>query len=103
IFGPVLMTIEALVRWILKHFGMMVGEDQQVLSAREELRGAVDLLHREGDVETVDRDMFGGVLDLRELAVSDVMVHRTNMVMLDADEPAQDIADAVLDASVTRL
>ena len=67
LFGPVLMAIEALVRWLLKLIGMTVGEDQEVLSAREELRGAVDLLHREGDVEKLDRDMFGGVLDLREL------------------------------------
>ena len=44
LFGPVLMAIEALVRWLLKHVGMTVGEDQQVLSAREELRGAVDLI-----------------------------------------------------------
>src|SRR5208282_929499 len=103
IFGPVLMTIEALVRWILKHFGMMVGEDQQVLSAREELRGAVDLLHREGDVETVDRDMFGGVLDLRELAVSDVMVHRTNMITLNADDKPEDVVNTVIASPVTRL
>src|SRR5512143_756763 len=50
LFGPVLMAVEALVRWLLKFVGMTVGEDQQVLSAREELRGAVDLLHRERDV-----------------------------------------------------
>ena len=87
VLGPVLMAIEALVRWLLKHIGMTVGDDQQVLSAREELRGAVDLLHREGDVETLDRDMFGGVLDLRELAVSDVMIHRTSMITLNADDP----------------
>jgi Mg2+/Co2+ transporter CorB len=89
VLGPILMGIEALVRWILRFVGMHVGEDQQVLSAREELRGAVDLFHREGGVEKLDRDMFGGVLDLRELAVSDVMVHRTNMISLDADEPAE--------------
>src|ERR1035441_8151751 len=93
LFGPVLMAIEALVRWLLKQIGMTVGEDQQVLSAREELRGAVDLLPREGDVETVDRDMFGGVLDLRELAVSDVMIHRTNMITLNADDSSQDLVD----------
>ena len=45
LFGPVLMTIEALVRWLLKLVGITVGEDQEVLSAREELRGAVDLMH----------------------------------------------------------
>ena len=89
VFGPVLMAIEALVRWLLKLIGMTVGEDQQVLSAHEELRGAVDLLHREGGVEKLDRDMFGGVLDLRELAVSDVMIHRTNMITLERRRSAR--------------
>jgi Mg2+/Co2+ transporter CorB len=103
VLGPVLMAIEALVRWLLKHIGMTVGDDQQVLSAREELRGAVDLLHREGDVETLDRDMFGGVLDLRELAVSDVMIHRTSMITLNADDPSEDIVNAVIASPVTRL
>ena len=103
LFGPLLMAIEALVRWLLKHVGMTVGEDQQVLSAREELRGAVDLLHREGDVETLDRDMFGGVLDLRDLVVSDVMIHRTNMITLNAADPAEDVVNAVIASPVTRL
>ena len=103
IFGPVLMMVEALVRWLLKHLGMTVGEDQQVLSAREELRGAVDLLHREGDVETLDRDMFGGVLDLRDLVVSDVMIHRTGMITLNADDSSEDLVNAVIASPVTRL
>src|SRR6185312_5829123 len=53
VLGPILMTIEALVRWLLKHVGIVVREDQAVLSAREELRGAVDLFHREGGVEKI--------------------------------------------------
>src|SRR5215475_12082117 len=76
LFGPVLMAIEALVRWLLKHVGMTVGEDQQVLSARE---------------------------DLRELAVSDVMIHRTNMITLNADDSPEDIVNAVIASPVTRL
>jgi Mg2+/Co2+ transporter CorB len=47
--------------------------------------------------------MMGGLLDLRELTVSDVMIHRTKMVMLDADEPPRELIDAVLAAGVTRL
>jgi len=92
-----------LVRWILEHIGMHVRENQGVLSAHEELRGAFDLLHREGGVEASDRDMFGGVLDLRELAVSDVMIHRTNMITLDADNSPEDIVNAVIASPVTRL
>jgi Mg2+/Co2+ transporter CorB len=103
VLGPILMGIEAMVRWLLRHVGIVVGEDQGILSAREELRGAVDLFHREGGVEKLDRDMFGGVLDLRELAVSDVMIHRTNMIMLDADDKAEDLVNAVIASPVTRL
>jgi len=100
---PILKAVEWLVRVILRGVGMPVGKLQSILAPREELRGAVDLLHRAGVVEKLDRDMMGGVLDLRELTVSDVMVHRTKMVMLNADEPPRDIVDAVLAAAVTRL
>ncbi len=103
LLGPVLMAIEALVRWLLKFVGMTVGEDQQVLSAREELRGAVDLMHSEGGVDEHDRDMFGGVLDLRELVVSDVMIHRTNMITLNADDKPEDVVNTVIASPVTRL
>ena len=103
LFSPILKAVEWLVRLILRGFGMPVGKIQSILSPREELRGAVDLLHHAGVVEKLDRDMMGGVLDLRELTVSDVMVHRTKMVMLDADEPPRELVGAVLAAAVTRL
>src|SRR6516165_8772642 len=100
---PFLKAVEWLVRVILRGLGMPLGKIHSILSPREELRGAVDLLHRAGIVEKLDRDMMGGVLDLRELTVSDVMVHRTKMVMIDADDPPREIVDAVLGAAVSRL
>jgi Mg2+/Co2+ transporter CorB len=103
LLAPVLMGIEALVRWLLKLIGMTVGKDQSMLSPHEELRGAVDLLHREGGVEKHDRDMVGGVLDLRELEVSDVMVHRTKMLTVRVDDPPEDVVNAVIASPVTRL
>jgi Mg2+/Co2+ transporter CorB len=102
-FSPLLRAVEWLVRLILRGFGMPTGKIQSILSPREELRGAVDLMHRAGVVEKLDRDMMGGLLDLRELAVSEVMVHRTKMVMLDADEPPRGLIDAILAAGVTRI
>src|SRR5881227_573431 len=89
--SPVLRFVESLVRWILRGLGMPVGKIQSILSPGEELRGAVDLMHRAGVVEKLDRDMMGGLLDLRELTVSDVMVHRTKIVMLNADDPPREI------------
>ena len=103
VFGPMLIGIEAMVRWILRLFGMRVGTDQAYLSAHEELRGTVDLLHHEGSVEKQDRDMLSGLLDLRDLTVADVMIHRTEMITVCADNPPDEVVKAVLDASVTRI
>jgi Mg2+/Co2+ transporter CorB len=103
LLGPILVGIEALVRWILRLFGARFGTDQAYLSAHEELRGTVDLLHREGSVEKHDRDMFGGLLDLRELVVSDVMIHRTEMISVCADLPSREVTMAVLAEPVTRV
>ena len=104
LLGPVLGAIETLVRWVLKLLGIRTNEDEQpLLSAHEELRGAVDLLHKEGNVEKIDRDMFGGLLDLRDLTVSDVMIHRTEMITVNVEDAPQAVVEAVLAAPVTRV
>jgi Mg2+/Co2+ transporter CorB len=103
IFGPVLIGVEVLVRGFLKVVGIDTSRRQSILSGHEELKSAVDLLHREGGVGRSDRDMFGGLLDLRDLEVSDVMVHRTKMLALNADLPSQDLIGEVVAAPYSRL
>jgi len=103
LLGPLLAVIEAVVRVSMRAFGIKIGAKQPILSPIEGLRGAVDLLHSEGKVEKQDRDMFGGLLDLRELQVSDVMVHRTEMVMINADLPPEDLVREVLATEYTRI
>ncbi|MCW5685798.1 MAG: HlyC/CorC family transporter [Pseudolabrys sp.] len=103
LLGPIMAAIELISRTLLRPFGIRVGENQSILSAHEELRGAVDYLHSEGGVEKRDRDMFGGILDLRELEVSDVMVHRTKMLTINADDSPEAIVNAMIAAPVTRL
>src|SRR5262249_28772899 len=46
---------------------------------------------------------LGGLLDLRELEVSDVMIHRTEMITVNVEEPPQQVIRAVLEAPVTRV
>jgi len=54
--------------------------------------------------ETKSRlDMLQGVTDLASVTVVDIMVHRKNMLMLDADQPAALILQQMLDSPFTRL
>ncbi|MEW9308156.1 HlyC/CorC family transporter [Labrys neptuniae] len=103
IFSPVTGLLGWLVRAILRLVGLEVGKHPSLLSAADELRGTVDLLHKEGSVEKTDRDMFGGLLDLQELTVDDVMVHRTKMFSVDLEEGPAQIVQSVLAAPYTRI
>jgi Mg2+/Co2+ transporter CorB len=62
------------------------------------------MLHPVGeDAARKDQAMLGGLLNLKELSVSDVMIHRTKMVTIDAALPPGEIIAAVLKSGHTRL
>ncbi len=103
IFGPVARGAQWIVRQTLKPFGINLSMETDVLAAHEEIRGAVEYHHSEGLVEGRDRRMLGGVLDLSEMDVSEVMVHRKSMVMLDIDLPARALVGQALDNAHSRL
>ena len=103
VFGPVVHAVEIFVRWVLNRFGVGLTDRDPSLSGTEELRGAVDMLHREGEVARDQRDMFGGLLELEEVPVGDVMIHRTKMRTLNADLPPADLVAEALASPYTRM
>ncbi|GGE99385.1 HlyC/CorC family transporter [Stappia taiwanensis] len=103
LFGPVVMGVEVIVRSLLRLFGVNASDGANALSAHEELRGTVDLQHMEGGLVKAERDRIGGLLDLADLEVSDVMVHRTDMNALNADDPPAKIVSEALQSPHTRL
>ncbi|WP_337269314.1 HlyC/CorC family transporter [Oryzifoliimicrobium ureilyticus] len=103
VVGPISSGVNMLVRWILGLFGINLSRETSMLTAHEELRGAVDLLHREGSVIKADRDRLGGLLDLGELEVSDIMIHRTAMRAVNAGDPPEVAVRSILDSPYTRL
>jgi Mg2+/Co2+ transporter CorB len=100
---PILRAVQFVVWGVLKVFGLRQEENLPVLTAQEEIRGAIDLHHQEGTVEREHRDMLGGILDLAELKIADVMVHRKNMEVLDGAAPPEEIVETVLSSAHTRF
>ncbi|HPE49110.1 MAG TPA: HlyC/CorC family transporter [Hyphomonas sp.] len=90
----IVRLIQIIVNTTLKLLGL--GAPEAPLSASEEIRGAIDLHASEGSVEAADRLRLVGALELKELAVEDVMIHRKNIKMLNADlEPRQLVMKAL--------
>ena len=101
--SPISGIVQSVVRFILKIFRTRANRDADILSAHDELRGAIAMHHRDGAVVKDDRDMLGGILDMRDMEISDVMVHRTNLVTVCADDPAKEIIASVLSSTFTRV
>jgi Mg2+/Co2+ transporter CorB len=78
-------------------------EDGASADAHKEIRSTIELQATEGAVTPHDAEMLGGVLDLSELRVLDVMAHRMNMTTIDINEPANKIIDAVLASQYSRV
>jgi len=103
VLAPIVAGVQWLVWRLLFLFGVKPEQMESVEAAHDDIRGAVALHHQEGSVEREHRDMIGGILDLRDLTVADVMMHRTYMVTVDADLPPQDIVTQVMDSQHTRV
>lgn len=103
LLGPLSSLVNWIVRIILRLFGVNLAAGRSMLSAHDELRGAVEVLHRDGSVVKTDRDQLGGLLDLQELELSDIMVHRMAMNSVNADTPPEEIVREVLSSSHTRI
>ncbi len=97
----IIQLIRWIVRSVLNFFGL--GAPAEPVSAEQEIRGAIDLHAMDGGVESGDRLRLVGALDLKDLTVEDVMIHRKNIQMLNADMDRRQLVMKALASPHTRL
>ncbi len=70
----------------------------------EELKGAI-ALHKGENVEDTqkEKEMLQSVLDLGEVTVANIMVHRKNVTMMCADEPISQLVERIMSCPFTRI
>jgi len=106
VMAPLLSAMEWVVRLIFHLFGVTVRAKSAAAANEEELRGAIDLHGSAAEEEEEvreERAMLRSILDLNDVSVAEIMTHRRNLVMIDADlEPAQVVAE-MLKSPFTRV
>ncbi|WP_050927802.1 HlyC/CorC family transporter [Aestuariivita boseongensis] len=103
LFAPVVSAVRWFVRGVLRLFGVQTDPDSHIMAVREEIAGALTLGHSEGVVEKEDRDRILGALDLSERFVEEIMLHRSNIEMINADDTPEAILEQCLQSNHTRL
>ncbi len=68
----------------------------------EELRGLIGASHQYGTMLKHQHDMLGGILDLEDHEVHEIMTHRKDVVTIDADAPPPEVVERVRSYPYTR-
>jgi Mg2+/Co2+ transporter CorB len=103
LLNPLTTAIQLVVRQFLKLTPTRRDDRANILAAHDEIRGTIELQTIGGAVAKGDAAMLGGVLDLRDLQVLDIMVHRTKMQTINIDDAPQKVVDEVLKGQFTRV
>ncbi len=104
---PFTLSLQAIVNLVFRVFGSDRSEAQENQPSEEELRGAIEL-HADakngaGSTVRTERAMLRSILDLNDVEVGEVMVHRKNVNTINADLPPETIVAEVLASTFTRI
>ncbi|MDW6026077.1 transporter associated domain-containing protein [Mesorhizobium sp. BAC0120] len=86
--------------WVFRRFGVIANGNRAARTAQE---GAAPEAGREEQTAKPEGGKARGLADLEDLEVSDVMVHRTHMRSINADDPPEAIMRAVIQSPHTRM
>ncbi|MEM9395425.1 MAG: HlyC/CorC family transporter [Pseudomonadota bacterium] len=103
VLAPLVAAVRVIVRGVLRIFGVRIEAGANMLSVREEIEGALRIGHSEGEVEKEHRDRLLGALDLNERTVEEIMLHRSKIEMIDAENQVDVILSQCLESPHTRL
>ena len=103
LFQPLSIAIRFIVNVLLKIIGVKGLPSFAQQEREEELRGLIELHTGPGPDVSEERAMLRSILDLGEVTVEEIMTHRRNVSMINADLPLEEILDELLESSFTRL
>ncbi len=100
---PATRAVQLIVRGTLRLFGIHIRAELGSAESEEELRGAIELHKGPGSEVKEERAMLRSILDLDDVEVGQIMVHRKSVTMIDAGDSPQAIAEQVLASPYTRI
>ena len=76
---------------------------KQEVSVEDEVRGVIEHHMHEGNVIKDDRDMLGGILDIRNMVTADIMIHRSKIFAINVDTPTEKLLKTAIASNHTRI
>jgi Mg2+/Co2+ transporter CorB len=98
---PLVWLLDGSGRFVLRLLGQKGASEEKM--TEEEVKTVIAEARTAGVLEHEERNMLVGLLDLGDLGVEDVMVHRTKMRTINADLGPEGVVAEVLASPYTRM
>lgn len=106
LFLPFNIAIEFFIKGALRLFRVSTDNTRSAQQILSELRGTIELQMAEKTIKEEvkhERAMLRSVLDLTDVEVGEIIVHRKKLVTIDADLPIGDIIEQVAASPYSRI
>lgn len=102
VMTPVIFIVDLLSRCILKLLHVDSRKKNDTIT-ESELKTYVDASHEDGQIESDEREMIYNIFEFSDTCVKDIMIPRTNMVTVNADESINDLIKVFHESMYTRI
>lgn len=102
IMTPVIFIVDLLSKGILKLLHVDPNKKNDTIT-ESELKTYVDVSHEDGQIESDEREMIYNIFEFSDTCVKDIMIPRTNMVTVNADESVNDLIKVFHESMYTRI
>ena len=102
VMTPVIFIVDLLSNGILKLLHVDPNKKMDTIT-ESELKTYVDVSHEDGQIESDEREMIYNIFEFSDTCVKDIMIPRTNMVTVNADESVNDLIKVFHESMYTRI
>lgn len=102
VMTPVIFIVDLLSNGILKLLHVDPNKKMDTIT-ESELKTYVDVSHEDGQIESDEREMIYNIFEFSDTCVKDIMIPRTNMVTINADESVNDLIKVFHESMYTRI
>ena len=101
VFSPITNTIQLIVKFILNPLQIPSGIDAK--EKKQELLGTIDLHADDRNKDSQEKEMLKSILELENVEVGEIMVHRKEIFMINCNLSAEKIMKKVIESPYTRI
>lgn len=94
------LCIETLARWSLKVLRVHITQNVKTVDL-DELKMAIDL--HGGEKQSYEKTILQSILDIKNINVSDIMIHRNKIISVNIDDQIHIIIDTIIHSAHTRI